>query len=280
MKIIRRLKLDEGEKLKTKDFVLNNNNVLEFKNDDGMKIFFSTNKDGVSTGDFDGLNLALHVGDEDSKVIENRNIYANKIGMKLEDFVYSNQTHSDLFYEVTSKDLNKGTTSMSDAIEDVDCLYTFEDNIVLNMFYADCTPVYFYSKVDNLIGVIHAGWQGTVKEITFKVLTHIINDHKVDPSNLTVIVGPSINQESFEVESDVIEKLNNCQLDYKTCYFKKNVVKYKLDVKKMNMLQAQACDIDNIFVSEINTYDSDYLYSYRRNNVTGRMSASIFKTSR
>ena len=195
--------------MKTKDFVLNKNNVLEFKNEDNINIFFSTNLDGKSTGDYKGLNLALHVGDDDNTVVENRQIYAEKIGIDLSNFVYSNQTHSDLYYQVTSKDINKGTTSTLDAIKDVDCLYTFEDDIVLNMFYADCTPVYFYSKIDNLIGVIHAGWQGTVKEITYKVLTHIINDHNIDPANLTVIVGPSISQESFEVEGDVIEKLND-----------------------------------------------------------------------
>ena len=74
MKTTKKLKLDVGENLKTKDFVLNKNNVLEFKNEDNINIFFSTNLDGKSTGDYKGLNLALHVGDDDNTVVENRQI--------------------------------------------------------------------------------------------------------------------------------------------------------------------------------------------------------------
>jgi YfiH family protein len=199
--------------------------------------------------------------------------------MDLKKFVYTNQTHSDNFYEVTKKDCAKGTTTINDAIDNVDAIYTFENEIVLNLFYADCTPVYFYSKTDNLVGIIHAGWQGSVKEITYKTLSHIINNHNIDPKNLHVIVGPSIAAHNFEIEQDVIDKLKSTKLDYTNCVTKKNNIKYNLDVKKMNEIQAHALNITSVTISDIDTYDNKHLFSFRKNNTTGRMSATIYQTS-
>ena len=59
---------------------------------------------------------------------------------------------------------------MDTAIPDTDALYTYEPNLVLCSFTADCVPVIFYNEVNGLIGVIHSGWQGTVKEITSEAL--------------------------------------------------------------------------------------------------------------
>ena len=226
-------------------FELNSNNIYQLVTDNNIHGYFSTIHDGVSTGNYTSLNLALHVQDNEKNVLANRQIYANKINMDLNKFVYTNQTHSDNFYEVTSKDCKKGTTTIDDAINNVDAIYTFENEIVLNLFYADCTPVYFYSEIDNLVGIIHAGWQGSVKEITYKTLRHIIKNHSIDPSNLHVIIGPSIAAHNFEVEHDVIAKLDHTELDYTTCITKKNETKNNLDVKKMNQIQALALNINS-----------------------------------
>ncbi|MGL5020741.1 MAG: peptidoglycan editing factor PgeF [Mycoplasmatales bacterium] len=262
-----------------KDFSLNYNNlfIIEDWKQDNIHAFFSTKLDGVSKGEYDGLNLALHVGDNKKDVLDNRIIYADKINKNLNRFVYGNQTHSDHVYNVTSKDLGKGVASTLDAIEDVDAFYTFENNIVLNCFYADCTPVFFKSTKHNLIGVIHAGWQGSIKEITYKTLKHIMNTYNIKPTDLSIFIGPSIDVANFEVQIDVIDKLNNCSLNYVDCYHVKDSKKYNLDVKKMNKKQASALGISNIYVSNIDTYSNKILYSFRKKNITGRMCASIYQ---
>lgn len=225
----------------------------------------------------DGGNMAYQATGEN--VLENRRAVANKLGVDLEKFVFAKQCHSSNIAEVTVADCGRGVTSFEDGIADVDCLYTFDDDIVLSAFYADCTPVYIMSKVDNLTCVIHAGWQGTVKAIVYKAIEHF-KSIGIDAANLEVVIGPSISYENFEVESDVIELINKLDMiEAKLCYKKIDDVKYKADVKLINKLQAMAAGVDeqNIYVSEICTYDTDDLFSFRQNNQTGRMISCIFR---
>lgn len=242
--------------------------VYEYSENPDYKIVFTNS---------DGGNMAYQAfGDN---VLQNRQAVASKIGKPLEQFVFAKQCHSSNFYEVKKTDCGRGVLTFEDGIEDVDCLYTFEDDIVLSAFYADCTPVYITSIVDNLTCVIHAGWQGTVKAIVYKTIEHF-KSLGIDPQNLKVVIGPSISYDNFEVESDVIEQINDLQMiDNKSCYTQINDIKYKADVKRINKLQAEACGVltENIYVSEICTYDTDDLFSFRQNNQTGRMISCIFK---
>lgn len=91
----------------------------------------------------------------------------------MDNFVCANQTHSANFHRVTIEDKGRGARTKDTAIPDTDALYTFESNIILTSFSADCVPVIFYNKVNGLIGVIHSGWQGTIKEVTLKLFRHL-----------------------------------------------------------------------------------------------------------
>ena len=48
-----------------------------------------------STGEFASLNLALHVGDNPSTVLKNRELWAETVGVEPGDMVCACQTHSD-----------------------------------------------------------------------------------------------------------------------------------------------------------------------------------------
>lgn len=261
--------------MKTINF-LKNNDILNIADED-IQLFFSTKKGGVSKHECDSLNLAFHVNDQLADVLTNRQIYAEKINMDLNRAVFCQQTHSTNFKLVTHQDARCGSFDFESGINNCDALYTFEKNLFLNGYYADCTPVYFYSTEKNLIGIIHAGWQGTVKQITKKTLKHIIEKHNIKPDEISVVIGPSIGYEHFEVRKDVINlvlKMDN----YKDCYKKINDQQYIVDVKRLNYLQCQDLGITNIKVSKIDTFSDDEMFSYRKNNKCGRMCATIVRS--
>src|SRR5699024_12335464 len=116
------------------------------------------------------------------------------LGVELNDVVGSNQTHSANFYEVKREDPGRGALSLDTAIDDTDALYTYEPNIVLCSFTADCVPVLFYHEDTGLIGAIHSGWQGTVKEITLKVLMHLMNAGNV-LTGFHIYLGMALSQD-------------------------------------------------------------------------------------
>ncbi len=251
-------------------------------NQEGINIYFSSKNDGVSTKEFASNNQALHVGDIDENVIANRRKHASKINRDLEQFIYTNQTHSDNTIQVTKADAGSGIFTTETAFADTDGLYTFENDIVLNAFVADCTPVYFFNSKANLIGVIHAGWQGTVKSIVYKALTNICKEHDLNPSDFKVVIGPSIEMRNFEVGQDVIDLIDQMDyLDYKSTYESIGNGKYKANVKRLNYLQAKAAGVktENIYITDLDTYSNDNLFSFRQNNKTGRMCASIYQTN-
>ena len=148
-------------------------------------------------------NMALHVCQNSEHVLENREKLASLIRRQLDDFVCANQTHSANFYKVSQQDKGRGANSVNTAIQETDALYTYEPNIVLSTFTADCVPVTFYHEQTEVIGVIHSGWQGTVKEITLKLLHHLIEVEKCNPRYFHVHLGPALSQEKFEVDEDV-----------------------------------------------------------------------------
>ena len=54
---------------------------------------FTSREGGVSSAPYESFNLATHVGDEPTKVIENREILAQRFGMGLKDIFFMNQVH-------------------------------------------------------------------------------------------------------------------------------------------------------------------------------------------
>lgn len=239
-------------------------------------IGFTTRYGGVSTGPYTSFNQGFHVGDESDSVLKNRQILADRVGLPLSRFVFAAQCHSDNFYKVTNEDLGKGTFDFESGIENCDALYTFEKNVVLGAFYADCTPVYFKSEKDHLIGVIHAGWQGTAKEITEKTLKHILTVENVPIENIQLYIGPSIKADVFQVQADLLDHFSKEK--YGSCMASKDEMTY-FDVPKANLIQLQNLGFDTkqIAVSPQCTYKEEAFFSFRRDNVTGRMAAFIFQ---
>lgn len=63
---------------------------------------FTTRLGGFSSGSYSTNNMGLHTDDDKDLVIKNRTQLATKLGFTLNDFVVSNQTHSNNYYRVTS----------------------------------------------------------------------------------------------------------------------------------------------------------------------------------
>ncbi len=212
-------------------------------------------------------------------VLENRQNVADTLDIDIEKFIFARQCHSSQIAKVSSLEAGRGVYSFEDGIGDVDGLYTFDNDVILCAFYADCTPVYIMSEKHNLSCVVHAGWQGTVKAITYKTIEQF-KQLGIDPEDLDVVIGPSISYQNFEVEKDVIELIEKLEMiETNLCYTQINDIKYKADVKLINKLQAIAAGVPevNVYTSQICTVDDENLFSYRQKNETGRMIACIFK---
>lgn len=220
------------------------------------------------------FNMALHSCVSEDAVLRNRQLLCDDMQAELNRCVFAKQTHSDHCVKVTNMDAGKGAFDYESGIEDCDALYTREKNLMIGVFHADCVPVLLYDTYQELICAIHAGWQGTIKEVTAKTIQHLIDHENVDPRNLQVFIGPAICQNNFEVGEDVIEKVQGMSFDTTPfIYYKPETKKAHVDNKGLNLQQClnKGVDFRNIALDKnCTSANQETFFSYRKDKNCGR----------
>lgn len=226
-------------------------------------------------------NMGLHVAQDKASVMENRESVAAYLQLPLDHFVFANQTHTNCFQLITKSDCGKGAFSTQDAIAETDALYTYETDLVLSSLTADCVPVLLYNEVTGLIAAIHSGWQGTVKEITPKLLRQLIQNESNAPEDIHVILGSALSQAKFEVDEEVYEQFQDLQYadDYIT--YNTETGKYHIDNQAVveKQCKLQGIKDEHILKDPTCTFQSEEHFSYREDKSTGRHMSFIVRKS-
>lgn len=228
---------------------------------------FSTRLGGVSEGCYASMNLSFTRGDREEAVRENFRRIGVSMGIRCEDMVFSQQTHTTNVRVVTEQDRGMGMMRPLE-YKDVDGLVTNVPEICLVTFYADCVPLYFVDPVKKAIGLSHSGWRGTVGKIGKKTVELMTKEYGSDPADILAAVGPSICQECYEVSEEVILqfKENFPKECWNELFYKKENGKYQLNLWKANTLIFKEAGIteEHIAVTNVCTHcNSDILYSHR-----------------
>ncbi|WDV08238.1 MULTISPECIES: peptidoglycan editing factor PgeF [Lysinibacillus] len=226
-------------------------------------------------------NMALHICDNVQDVIENRQQLAATLNCDLQQFICTEQTHSANFHKVTLADKGRGAEQMDTAVKNTDALYTTEPNLLVCSFTADCVPVIFYNAVNGLVGVIHSGWQGTVKEITLKLFQHLVHEEQCRPEDFHVQIGMALSQQKFEVDADVYEKFHSLGYAEQFMYFNAETNKYHIDNQQTVKKQCELAGIpaEHIQIDATCTFLSPDGFSYRQDKKAGRHLSFIMRKS-
>ncbi|NOX65517.1 MAG: peptidoglycan editing factor PgeF [Chlorobi bacterium] len=218
--------------------------------------FGLSTKSNQSSDDPFGFNLSFNIGDDEKRVLKNREQFFNELGLTSEQVAYHYQMHGD-----TIKVVNEaGFVGESDA------LVTTRKNLGLAITTADCTTIFIYDRIGKIISGVHSGWRGTTKNILGKTLKFIEKEFNSKPNDLLVYIAPSISQKNYEVGEEVAE-----HFDPK--YRKKHGDKFLLDVSAVNydILIEHGIPENQIEKSTLCSFDSQFLHSYRRDgNRSGR----------
>lgn len=155
----------------------------------------------------------------------------------------------------------------------VDGLITNKKGISFSLRFADCTPIYLYDTVKNVIGDIHSGWKGTVGKIAQVAVKKMIEEYNSKPEDIICCIGPAIGRCHFEVDEDVKNIFENTfsYMNINDKIIEKGEVKegkqkYFIDTNLINrtMLEEIGLLKQNIIESNICTVcNKDVLHSYR-----------------
>ena len=160
----------------------------------------STRKGGVSPKPWNSLNFSILRGDSPENVRTNLDLFAGACGFGRDDLVMARQVRGNIVKAV-------GNEHRGQRIEGVDGLMTDVAQLPLLTLYADCVPIVIYDSENHILGVCHAGWQGTTLQIARKLIQSLSRLFGTDPAKCFCGIGPSIGPESYEIGSEVIAEV-------------------------------------------------------------------------
>jgi len=127
-------------------------------------------------------------------------------------------------------------------------------------------PVFLFDPIKKAIGIVHAGWKGTHKEITFKTILEMKSKFGCHPQDLKVVLGPSIRAYSYEVGPEFKD------------YFPQDIIerggKLYVDVSNNNRRQLLKAECRRLIstIAASCTYANPKYFSFRRDaDKAGRM---------
>ncbi len=170
------------------------------------------------------------------------------------------------------------STSMM-TLEAGDALVTDQVNVALVVRTADCVPILIADVKRRVIGAIHAGWRGTFAGVVSATLSVLRTQFGAHSETLRVAIGPSIGVCCYEVDTPVIQLLQEAVPSWSDCVDKVNGTKAMLNLKKLVARQFSMSGIldTNLTQADVCTRcQSDLFYSYRREGrVEGTMMSGI-----
>ncbi|MFO7948070.1 MAG: peptidoglycan editing factor PgeF [Armatimonadota bacterium] len=225
---------------------------------------------GVSSrGDFNpeddrsGLNISYHVGDEQSRVRENRRRILEDMGCEGRICVRAEQVHGNDVFQVTDSSLQHLPGCPSGLyVPETDGLVTDSSRVVLNLAYADCVPVLLYCPDPLTVGVLHAGWRGTASQIGRKGIETMVS-MGCRAEDVQAVIGPAICGACYEVGPEVIEAMQEVPGASEVLEAPPHD---HVDLKALNRLTLAACGVPDeaIEVSDLCTRCGPVpLFSYR-----------------
>lgn len=239
--------------------------------------FVSTRLGGISESPYQELNLGLHVGDVSASVLSNRMRLMKSVGIPLNHVVTCNQTHGGNVTIVDALMKGMGANTYDSALPDTDALITNQKDICLMVTVADCVPIILFDPEKSVIGVVHAGWKGTVLNITGNTIKKMAQIYGSVPQNIIAGIGPSIGPAKYEVGPEVVEIANSNLLPTNVIRTTKEGRTY-FDLWKANLYQLLKAGLSrkNIELAGICTFTNNAtFYSHRREKNTGRFCAAI-----
>lgn len=162
---------------------------------------FTTRRGGVSQAPYDTLNLGAHVGDAPTDVHTNRLKLWEALEFTEDRVAMAEQVHGDQVAVVREES--------QFLVPGADALITNVPNTLLMMLYADCVPIYLVDPVTRSIGLIHAGWRGTVAGVVGKTVAALGENFGVSPRACLAAIGPCIGGDSYEVGPEVAAQFSH-----------------------------------------------------------------------
>ena len=239
----------------------------------GVDAAMSQRAGGVSSGPWASLNLGVAVGDDVTAVAENRRRFATALGARP---VWLRQVHGT---QVQRLHNDSDSTPATPA----DAAWTTAPGVACTVQAADCMPVLMALRDGRAVAAAHAGWRGLAAGVLEATLQAMCAGTGSTPADVQVWLGPCIGPRQFEVGAEVLLAFNANLAAPDPQRF---VCRPRPDGATRWLASLQQLATDRLWAAGVQAVtcanactveDASAFFSFRRDGVTGRMAAAIWR---
>lgn len=256
----------------------NQRNGLRYFQFDSLEIRHAvfTRYGGRSPEPWDSLNVGGSVGDVIERVRKNRLLSFEALDCSPDSIFDVWQVHSAdaVFADAPRK--------MDEPYQKADIILTDKPEVTLFMRFADCVPILVHDPVKRVVGIAHAGWKGTVRDVAGAAVSKLRERYGSKPSDIIACIGPSIGPDHYEVGQDVITQVKQTFGNDAGLVLQTNHEGIHFDLWKANQYLLERTGVSQIEQAGICTacHTDDWFSHRAEKGRTGRFGALISLTPR
>ncbi len=230
-----------------------------------------TRHGGVSPDPWGSLNVGGTVGDDLARVRENRVLSFQAMDCAPESIFDVWQIHSA---DVVCA---QAPRPADESYRQADIILTDRTNVTLFMRFADCVPILLHDPRKGVIGLAHAGWMGTLRDVANTTVQAMKKHYGSNPADLVAGIGPSIGPDHYEIGADVILQVMQKHADEAELFLSSHAGKIHFDLWEANRLSLERAGVGQIEVCGICTacHIEDWFSHRAEKGRTGRFGALI-----
>ena len=228
-----------------------------------VRALITTRAGGVSSGPYTSMNIGKEVGDAVENVNENRRRLEACLPSKPR---WLRQVHGS---DVVAAEQVTGRF-------EADALFATTPNTVCVIAIADCLPVLLCDGSARVVAAAHAGWRG----LCAGVIEQTVQAMGIGGRDILAYLGPAIGPSAFEVGDEVRTAFVERDPQAVTAFVKHRQGKWLGDLFALARQRLRSVGVSAIYGGGICTYsNSEQFFSHRRDKISGRMAALIWKSS-
>jgi polyphenol oxidase len=248
-------------------------NGLRFYQFDSLDVKHAvfTRHGGLSPGPWKSLNLGGTVGDEIERVRRNRFLSFEALGCRPDSIFDVWQVHSA---DAVCADAPR---NFDEPYQKADIILTDNPEVTLFMRFADCVPILLHDPVKRIVGIAHAGWLGTVRDVAKATVETMRERYGSRPADVVACIGPSIGPDHYEVGQDVITQVEQTFGADASLMLPQHGARTHFDLWKANQYLLERAGVRRIELSGICTacHTDDWFSHRAEKGKTGRFGALI-----
>lgn len=246
-----------------------------------VRAICTTRTGGQSMGPYGSMNLGDHVKDRPCDVAANRLALSQALGVRVS---YLTQVHGANVVELKA--------DTPDGYE-ADASMTTVSGLACCIMVADCLPILLTDREGTFVAAAHAGWRGLAGAVVSGgagVLASLLNRIKekstrekgFEASELMAWLGPCIGPTAFEVGHEVLMAFARGPAPVEPYFKAAGPSKWHADLAGLAREQLRGLGVDSVYGNDSSSSwctvnNPSRFFSYRRDGLTGRMAALVWR---